>query len=185
MIPAASTAATNYPGKIFNAGFEEGKKLPEGWTTYGDGLCLTFVWDNTTAHTGKKSVYVSNADRTSSGAWVTSCKVKGNTSYRFAVWVKIKKGKGQGITLLRARGRASGVEGKWEKTSEGKSDTGGKWQLLEWIFTTPPGMEEVALWLWSVNGFGDQVWFDDVEFTEVAKTNAAVKPLPPVAEKKP
>jgi hypothetical protein len=181
-----SFAATNETGKIVNASFEEGNKLPDGWAPYGDGLCLTFVWDKTTAHTGTRSVYVSNADRVSSGAWIASCKVKGNTPYRFAVWVKIKKGKGQGITLLRARGRASGMDKKWEAGSESKgADTGGKWQLLEWVFTTPPGMEELALWLWNVNGFGDQVWFDDVEFAEAAKTNAAARPpaLPAVVKK--
>ena len=181
-----SFAVTNYPGKIFNASFEQGDKLPEGWTTYGDGQCLTLVWDKTTSHTGQRSVYVSNADRVSSGAWITSCKVKENTSYRFAVWIKVKKGKGQGITLLRARGYASGMDKKWEAASEGKGDTGGKWQLLEWVFTTPPGMTEVALWLWNINGFGDQVWFDDVEFTEAAQANATVKPpVPPAVEKKP
>lgn len=179
MMSVGASAATNEFGKLSNTGFEEGIKLPDGWQPWYDGLCITLVWDKTTAHSGQWSVYVSNADRYNSGAWIASCKVKESTPYRFAVWVKIKKGKGQGITLLRARGRASGMDKKWEATSEGKGDTGGKWQLLEWIFTTPPGMEEVALWLWNVNGRGDQVWFDDVEFGEVTK------PPAPAGEKKP
>ena len=136
---------------------------------YPAGLCVTLIWDHTTARTGQKSVYVCNADRDGSGAWGTSCKVKESTHYRFAAWVKIKKGTGQGITVLRARGNAKGMDKDWEAISEGKGDTGGKWQLLEFVFTTPPGMEKVSLSLWNINGRGDQVWFDDVEFGEAAK----------------
>jgi len=169
IMPTVSTAATNYPGKIFNAGFEEGDKLPAGWVAYPAGLCVTLIWDNMTAHTGQKSVYVCNMDREGSGAWGTSCKVKENTPYRFAAWVKIKKGTGQGITVLRARGHAKGMDKDWEAISEGKGDTGGKWELMELVFTTPPGMEKVSLSLWNINGRGDRVWFDDVEFSEVKK----------------
>ena len=169
MMSAVASAATNEPGIISNTSFEEGDKLPEGWMGYPAGLCVTLIWDNMTARSGQKSVYVCNMDREGSGAWGTSCKVQENTPYRFAAWVKIKKGTGQGVTVLRARGRAKDMEKDWEAVSESKGDTGGKWQLLELGFTTPPGMEKVSLSLWNINGRGDKVWFDDVEFDKAAK----------------
>lgn len=152
-----------------NPGFEEGGKLPTGWTAWEGSECCTFVWDKTNAHSGVRSLYVCNADKEGSLAWTTTCTLKENTSYRLTGWVKIRKGKGSnGVAAFRARGRAKGMEKKWEASSEAKGDTGNQWQQLQWDFKTPPGLEgATAIWLWSINGRGDQVWFDDVVLKEM------------------
>lgn len=153
-----------------NPGFEDGGKLPAGWTAWQGGDCCTFVWDKTDFHRGQRSLYVCNADKEGSLAWITSCKVKGDTLYGFTAWVKIIKGKNSsGIVVLRARGRTKGMDRKWEISSEAKGNTGGQWQQLKWDFKTPPGLESAEFWLWSINGRGDQVWFDDVELKEINK----------------
>ena len=148
-----------------NPGFEEGGKMPSEWTVWEGSDCCTFVWDKTTAHGGERSLYVCNAYKEGSLAWTTSCNLKENTSYRFSAWVKIRKGKNSnGVAAFRARGRAKGMDKKWDITSEARGNTENQWQLLQWDFKTPPGLEgATALWLWSINGRGDQVWFDDVE----------------------
>jgi hypothetical protein len=165
-------AETDGANLLPNPGFEEGGKMPTGWSVWQGGDCCTFVWDKVTAHGGTRSLYVCNADKEGSLAWTTSCNLKPETSYRFTAWVKIRKGKGSnGVAALRARGRAKGMDRKWEVCStDPKGDTGNQWQLLQWDFKTPPGLEgATVLWLWSINGKGDQVWFDDVELKEVAK----------------
>ncbi|MEI6423709.1 MAG: carbohydrate binding domain-containing protein [Lentisphaerota bacterium] len=160
-----TSAETDSINLFPNPGFEEGEKMPAGWTVWQGGDCCTFVWDKVTAHSGTRSLYVCNADKEGSLAWTTSCNLKSDTSYRFSAWIKIRKGKNSnGVAAFRARGRAKGMDKKWDITSEARGNTENQWQLLQWDFKTPPGLEgATALWLWSINGRGDQVWFDDVE----------------------
>ena len=153
-----------------NPGFEEGEKMPTGWSSWQDGDCATFIWDRTTAHGGERSLYVCNTDKEGSLAWVTTCKLKEDTAYRFSAWIKIQKEKNsRGVSALRVRGRAKGMEKKWDITSETKGNTENQWQQLVWDFKTPPGLEAANFWLWSLKGSGDKVWFDDVELKEIAK----------------
>jgi len=148
--------------EVANAGFEKGGQLPDAWTTVqSEGNCAVLAWDKTTTRTGERSLYIRNPGPRAAG-WRTDCPVKGDTTYTFTAWAKVRDGKGQTCLRVRGSGTVAGQRKKWEAASKGISGTPAGWTQLSLEFKTPPDTKGVQLWLWNVNGAGDEVWFDDV-----------------------
>ena len=101
--------------------------------------------------------------------WRGTAEVKPGTSYLFTAWAKTKGGRG--TTCLRVRGayKVNDERKTMEASGKGVLATGDKWVLLSLEFTTPAEVKNVQLWMWNVNGGGDEVWFDDAELVEKPK----------------
>jgi hypothetical protein len=78
------TSAASVP----NPSFELGTGQPDGWTTRLLGA--TYTWSSSEAHTGNRSICISNVQAYHSVEWSTtySIPVQTGQEYRFGAWAK-------------------------------------------------------------------------------------------------
>jgi len=163
-------AETNGPvGVLANPGMETGDRLPEGWTIYqSPGTAAVFVWDKTTAYAGQRALHIRN-EGPGSASWLAECRVKENCAYVLSARVKITPGQSSfAMVDLWVRGSimVAGKRQVWDFSGSEMADKKAEWKKLTLEFTTPPGAECMGVWLRSLNGKGDELWFDDVELAE-------------------
>jgi hypothetical protein len=76
---------------LVNGGFEEGvfsaDGLPTGWATDAWDPSAIFIWDDTEAHEGTKSVKIVQ-ETVNDARWIQSIGVLPNTDYCFSGWIK-------------------------------------------------------------------------------------------------
>jgi hypothetical protein len=84
-IAAQTFTATNL---LLNGDFESGAGTPSSWTSDAwTPSFSTFLWDSTQAHSGARSVKITNT--TSNDArWLQTVAVNPNTDYRLSGWIK-------------------------------------------------------------------------------------------------
>lgn len=150
---------------IPNPSFEEGDRLPDSWRTYQDG-------DAEFARTGNRSLYIKN-EGPRHGAWECQSRLsfEPDATYRASVWYCARleklyaKGKGSGRLALLIFGPRQTLDGKDHRWDMAKgadfSATDNEWKLLTFEFTPPPEVKSGRIWLWSLLGAGNELWFDD------------------------
>ena len=148
-----------------NPSFENGTAFPDGWRPPLGGA--DYGWDEAVAHTGMRSISISNVQEHRSVEWETTdlIAINPDLAYEASVWVKGTSGLDAYLTV-------------WQYDANGNSTGPGMGLLLPYVSsvwtqsTAPvrihPGTSKVRLTL-GLNNPGPNdtgtVWFDDVSFT--------------------
>ncbi|GEM_PF-2436480 len=152
---------------IPNPGFEDGEgSSPKGWKTVG---ASTNKWTGETAHSGEKSVSVSDAGMGDFSGWAVETAVKSNCSYSFSGWIKggdlsPNDFVGGGALCMQFLDKDGQIIGKTiiSKAVPAKTD----WTNVNTDKTSPP-RDAVALRLIAGLKFcKGTAWFDDLCLTE-------------------
>lgn len=149
------------PVALPNANFETGApadaKAPDGWTPDGSGET---VWNNN-GREGSRAVGVLNGKQDESVFWKTSAEnLQPNALYRLSFW---SKGAGNIISGL------SVANHDFPATPQ--------WSLNSFVFVTPSNLAGAYLRLGQWNG-GGELWFDDVQLTQLQPLFARAGILP-------
>ncbi len=179
VMPAAtSTAATVAQppptNLLVNGGFEQGSYdptvAPTGWFKEAFvAATANFTWDNTVAHSGRKSVKIS-LSQLNDARWVQTVNLQPNTDYEFSGWVKT-----QGIPftnqVVDAGANLSTSGAFLLPTSHGIYGTS-DWTYVSLNFNSA---DKVGLSLFARLGYysGTTVgtaWFDDLKLVQISRT---------------
>ena len=148
-----------------NPSFENGTASPDGWHPALGGA--DYGWDDGVAHTGMRSISISNVKEHRSVEWETAdlIAINPDLAYEASVWVKGTSSLDAYLTV-------------WQYDANGNSTGPGMGLLLPYVSsvwtqsTTPirihPGTSKARLTLGLNNPGPDDtgtVWFDDVSFT--------------------
>lgn len=163
----AGQRAAKPQGILVNAGFEEGRKTPAGWTTGQEIHGVQYLWDRTTSHTGQASLCISKAaDRYFPIAqWRQTIPYDGKAKkLELSSWVKAHNAY---KSVLNVEFIADdGIAGhQWaayigaEKEDDPPADH--NWRLYSGTVDIPEGTRKIVICL-ETYGPGT-TWFDDVQ----------------------
>jgi len=83
----ASGGNLSTDNSLLNGGFENGDYLPTSWLPDSWASGAAFIWDNTQAYQGNRSIKISLATP-NDARWVQGVTVQPNTDYRLSGWIK-------------------------------------------------------------------------------------------------
>jgi hypothetical protein len=104
----AAPANVDSTNLLLNAGFEEGDFSPTGspdhWSQNAYIPSAEFLWDDTQAYEGSRSVKIT-AETLNDASWVQTVSIQPNTLYRLSGWIKTEnvarpEGRGANLSLL-------------------------------------------------------------------------------------
>lgn len=148
-----------------NPGFEAGDALPEGWTPVTSSAQAVFIWDRAEARSGERSLYMRNYGPRWAIWRSDSFAVRPEARYRLAVWAKIRFEDAVSPSRLYLRVR----RGRWTRVEHVTSGAHGEWRRYSLEFETDPGVDTLHIELSNLGGRGTEVWFDDLELTEIPR----------------
>jgi len=142
-----------------NPSFENGSGSPDYWGSQCRENCgvVEFLWDNTEAHTGTRSVkiYSNEIDNTCWGVWKHNLSVRGGIKWYFSSWMKAEEiNYGGMIGWL-------WIGSNPEQTKFGKADGTCDWQFGETVWDIDSGVSSLALGMEFRRADGSG-WADDV-----------------------
>lgn len=146
-----------------NPGFEEGDVLPEGWTGIASQSEAVFVWDHAVARSGERSLYMRNYGPRWAIWRSDPFEVRPNTRYRLSVWARIRFEDAVSPSRLYLRVR----RGRWTRVEHVTSGSHDEWRQYTLDFETDADVDTLGVELSNLGGRGTEVWFDDVELTEL------------------
>ncbi len=162
-----------------NPSFEEGTLSPTKWVSHSDSGGVSFIWDDSTSHSGQHSLAISNFTAAStSGYWKTEEQIYINPShdYLISAWYR-------NTTTMPWVAFLTIVWGEDDPLALGST---GLWQMVptdDWIYRSRvipasdwkgffAGANRINLSFGAYNN-GDEpdsgtVWIDDVSFVDLA-----------------
>ena len=158
------------PNLLPNGSFEKLEKLPKGWQWHGAKADAKFEHDTAEAHTGSRSVRLSNNTPVTPHVFgqvrlVPDLKVKPNTTYTISCYVK-----GDKIGV----GWIGGGKG-WNVRCRFPRSTDGRWDRISQTFTTDDETTRIPIMI-VTEGVSEPFWVDDIQLVEGEAPAPAVDP---------
>ncbi len=149
---------------LTNGSFEEGSYAPDavpaGWTKDAwNWPAATFVWDDTQAYDGNRSIRITH-DSANDSRWIQTVAVQPNTNYRLSGWIKTDSVTHSNGSVV--AGANLSLNGTWERTVGlfGTND----WTSVSLEFNSGSGTEitiACRLGYWDGTAIGT-MWCDDI-----------------------
>lgn len=145
--------------------------MPSGFNKYiSPGGEATLRWEKGIAHSGERSLYISNTG-TQTAMWKVADSIPclEGVKYKISVWVRTKNASGfVGIGIRyfdkKNQWRTGPIRGK-------ENATGTKqWHQLSFEGEAPYGATSFIVFLMSTEGKGGEVWFDDLSVEDSVDT---------------
>jgi beta-lactamase regulating signal transducer with metallopeptidase domain len=165
-VPVTFQAQTTDGGLLSNAGFEEGGETPWGWVS-GERLDkVRYVWDDSVAHTGRRSLgFKKTVERYYPIAqWTQTVAYDGKSSaIEFGAWVKAK-GMYKAVLDVQFATEEGVATHEWVAfigiEKDGDLPATHDWKRLGGVVKIPAGTKQIIL---ALQDYGPgEVWFDDV-----------------------
>jgi hypothetical protein len=159
---------------FLNGGFEAGDfsptGSPDGWWPDAYISSAAFLWDDTQAHEGNRSVKIT-AETLNDARWVQTVSVQPNTIYQVSGWIKTEN-----VARTEDRGANLSLLGTWSSSVDlfGTND----WTYVSFNFNSRERTEvTIAARLGFSSGMTTGIaWFDDLELAPLLVQDSGPHP---------